>query len=490
MIVKFSLLINIALIFLLAISKLAFSADKPNLDKISTKVSEIVSDIAKGDGIDSHAVGFSGIRTEQYDNFRKLVGLATSKELLVLTDHPNATIRGYAFWALSFDHSIDLFPIIKKHLNDEELVSYTVGCNVWASKIGDFFINIVNPNFSMNPIGKDVNVNKFTSEQLEKLDQLLLYTSNNLEAKYRLFSKLKPEPEIYSRVREIVVNDRDPVAAILLAKYKKDSDVSIILNAIQKPFNEYVGFGYSIQAIQEFPHPDFFSVLETALKSKLGSRRDITGRSDELVRAIVSYNSSNAIALLQTIFMLKESDYDRRNYLNLMMNAISYSKNPIYDDLLWKLWQEEQLLSRAGFEYLSKKYPEKTFRYVKEYFGKLEQVSLVNDVITFSLPIDREFTIDLIKAGIRVTSDLPSAVFYADKVAELRDKKLVEELLSIQLDEYEDARPETVIHAAKILLSFQDDTIKERVLVQINKIMDRIKKRMLFPYEKFLLEVD
>ncbi len=491
MLLSFRRVKNLVILSFLVISNLAFSQDSPNINKISNKVSEIVSDIAKGNVIDSSGVGIVGTRTEQYDYFSKLVKLATSKELLILTDHPNAAVRGYAFWALSFDHSIDLFPIINKHLNDEERVGYVVGCNANASKVGDFFINIVNPKFSMNPTGKGLKVNKFTPEQLHKLDQLLLTTPNNLDAKVYLFSKLKPNPKIYARVRDIVSNEEDPIAAILLAKYKKESDVSIILKAIQKPFDVRVGFGYSIQAIQEFPHPDFFPVLEAALKSKLSSRRDITGWSDELIRTIVSYHNYDAIELLQTIFMLKESDYERKIYLKRIMDSLSYLKNPIYDDMLWKLWREEQLLSQTGFEYLSEKDPEKTFTYAKQYFVNIGNDSLDNAMIAFLLPIDRKFAIVFIKGNIMRTVGSSSATFYADKVAELQDKELAEELLLQQLDEYESADdPQRVLHAAKILLAYKNDVIKQKVLIQINKIMNRIKEKMLLPYENFLMEED
>jgi hypothetical protein len=482
---------NMAIIlFFLAISNLAFSQDNHELNEISTKVSKIVSDIAKGDGIDSSSVGIVGVRTERYDNFTKLVELATRKELMVLTDHTNVAVRGYAFWALSFDHSIDLLPIIKKHLSDDEYVGYTVGCNANSSKIGDFFINIVSPKFSMNPVGKDININKFTSEQQKKLDHLLLNTPNDLKAKYHLFSRLEPTLDIYSRVRMIVIDEKDPVAAVLLAKYKKDLDVPIILTAIQKPFDKYVGFGYSIQAIQEFPHPNFFPVLKMALESKLSSRRDITGWSDELIRVIVSYHNHNAVELLQSIFMLKERDYDRKAYLKRMVNAISYSLHPVYKGLLWKLWREEQLLTQTGFEYLLEKHPDKTFSYAQEFFYNSDNEGLASEFINFLLSKDKDAASNFIRGNIVNKTGERSISFYIDKVAELQNKKLMEAILENQLDPYESDNPEIVLHAAKVLLAYKDEEIKKKVIVQINKMITRIKERKLLPYETFLMEVD
>ena len=55
------------------------------------------------------AVGNAGVRPKQFDNFTELQRLATSIELQELTNHPNAVVRCYSFWALAYDTSIKSF---------------------------------------------------------------------------------------------------------------------------------------------------------------------------------------------------------------------------------------------------------------------------------------------------------------------------------------------------------------------------------------------
>src|SRR3989344_5493478 len=79
---------------------------------LSKETDRIVREIEKVNELMGSAVGYSGAKPKQFDNFIKLENKSSKEELIALTDHSNGVVRCYAFWALSHDSTIDLFPII------------------------------------------------------------------------------------------------------------------------------------------------------------------------------------------------------------------------------------------------------------------------------------------------------------------------------------------------------------------------------------------
>src|SRR5688572_25066951 len=86
--------------------------------EIRTELQSLVNKMEDYGRIDSRAIGFEGKYTEQYSRFIKLSEKATDDELLILTEHKHAAIRGYAFWALAKRHYQDLHMIYIKHRDD------------------------------------------------------------------------------------------------------------------------------------------------------------------------------------------------------------------------------------------------------------------------------------------------------------------------------------------------------------------------------------
>ncbi len=84
----------------------------------------------KGDEIDDFAIGFSGTRTKQFDQFYRLNQIARTEELVALTGHPAPTVRGYAFWALVERKYERLDDIYEAHADDKAKVLFRQGCLV------------------------------------------------------------------------------------------------------------------------------------------------------------------------------------------------------------------------------------------------------------------------------------------------------------------------------------------------------------------------
>jgi hypothetical protein len=145
--------------------------------KISKQTEQIVAKIEKVNQLMSSAVYYEGMRPAQYDNFTELQKKATKEELLELLNHSNGVVRSYAFWALSYDTSANLLPIVIRHISDTTAVTTQFGCIRSSEKVGDFFVNVVTPEYV------DLNSKKLTAPEYEYLDSILIYTPNYLYAR-------------------------------------------------------------------------------------------------------------------------------------------------------------------------------------------------------------------------------------------------------------------------------------------------------------------
>ncbi len=90
-------------------------------------------------------VGFSGERTDQYHRFEQLCERADCAELLTLSNHENAVVRGYAFWGLARKQYPKLDSLLLAHAQDESLVTEIQGGIMNRIPVIDFMLWVVNP---------------------------------------------------------------------------------------------------------------------------------------------------------------------------------------------------------------------------------------------------------------------------------------------------------------------------------------------------------
>jgi hypothetical protein len=147
---------------------LSCSGEK-NSATIAPETNQIVEKIEKINVVMGSAVGFAGIKPEQYENFEALQEIASKRELILLTNHSNAVVRCYSFWALAHYKNVDLFSVVKEHLTDTTIVETQFGCIISSEKTVDFFINLVTPKYESSEI------RKLTQEEFDKLDSILVY---------------------------------------------------------------------------------------------------------------------------------------------------------------------------------------------------------------------------------------------------------------------------------------------------------------------------
>jgi hypothetical protein len=423
--------------------------------KISKKTNKIVEEIMLINEVMSSAIGYSGEKPKQYDNFTELRNKATQKELLELTSHPNGVVRCYAFWALSYIQSVDLLPVIIKHIDDEEFVSTQFGCIGSKEKVGDFFINCINP-----------DVGKLTVSESKYLDSILIYIPNQLYAKEDAINRAELTEFFYKRVRELVIKEKNQSALVAIAKYKREQDVSLILNNK----NDY----YTYQAIALFPHPDFLPFLQNKLIETLGDDHfSSTWRG--MYAAIASYKNDKALELLQIPFTQVKHKHIQKYHMEFIFGALEKFYSPIYEPLLWRMWEDEKLVNLQNFKILYHRDSERAFELAKKtienaddfYYTKVrlhetdeKSPDLLEIMLDSILARNRFVAIELINKNIRGINVHHFPIF-ANKALQIKEKVFITSLLD-RLER--ETNPYIYLKATETLIAFQDKSINKQIL--------------------------
>jgi hypothetical protein len=436
--------------------------------KISKQTEQIVRKIEKVNELMSSAVYESGTRPLQYDNFAELQKKATKDELIELTNHPNGVVRCYAFWALSYDTSANLFPIVINHISDTTSVKTQFGCIGSREKIGDFFIDVVTPQYI------DLNSKKLTTTAYEYLDSVLIYTQNSLYAKENAISRAKLTDNFYERARELVLKENNQSALVMLAKFKREQDIPLILNNKQKG-ERYDQLFFTYKAISEFPNSAFLPLLKKSLYEAINEGAWST-EWRELYKAIASFKNDTALQLLKVPFTQTKYSNIKQYHVDFIFGAVQEFYTPIYDELLWEMWENEKKINANVFNLLYPKNPEKAFELTKKTiqnahdfyylntgsYSENEEtpINLLDVMLDTILVRDKPYAIELINKNIREINVHQFPTF-ADKALKLKDTSFVTSLF-YRLETEDNAY--IYLKATEVLIAFNSKDINKRIL--------------------------
>lgn len=456
---------HFAAIIMLTLSLNCFGQYQFDKTKISDQTKLIVAKIEKENSLMGSAVGEGGTRPEQFDNFIELKKTATKIELTELTNYPNGVVRCYSFWALSYDNSTNLLPILIKHIPDNESVCTMFGCIKSYEKVGDFFINLVTPQYV------DLKAKKLTPAEFEYLDSFLIYTPNNLYARNHAISRAKQSGSLYTKARQLVITENNQQALVTLAKFKKKQDIPLILKNNQ--------LFYTYKAISQFPDTAFLPLLK---KSLYGTIDDDHWSTEwrELYKAIACFRNDMALHLLKIPFTQIKYQNIRQYHIDFIFGAIQEFYTPAYDELLWKMWENEKKISPNVFNLLYPKNPEKAFQLTKNtiqnagdfYYLSTETfsengespINLIDIMLDTILVHDRELAVELINNNIREINVHQFPIF-ADKALKLKDTSFVTSLFN-RLEK--ESNPHIYLKATKVLIALNDININKRI-VEVSK---------------------
>ncbi len=161
--------------------------------ELREEVRVIVDSIAIENTLMGSAIGYAGIKPDQYKRFEKLKSIASQNELIGLTEHKNPTVRCYAFWALA-ESDFRTYDIIKAHIQDKDYVRTSFGCTRSSTTVGDFFLSF----------------SDFTESQQHEVDSILLYDDKAYSyATNQLLLTIEPIESYYNRIREIALKTKN-----------------------------------------------------------------------------------------------------------------------------------------------------------------------------------------------------------------------------------------------------------------------------------------
>jgi hypothetical protein len=196
----------------------------------ATKLGAIVEEISKINQVQHQRIGYGGIESENFKNFKKLKALASTEELVQLTDHNNATVACYASWALADNAYPDLKTIFQKFIDHDKQVETYSGC-------------IQSPDFISSELyhwyWNHLELSKRPSDQLLcELDSIVLFSpkTNWLLLNRALENRVYSEP-IKSRIALLAFEKGNMDAVLYLSNWHKAAYVDEIKTALLRHLN-------------------------------------------------------------------------------------------------------------------------------------------------------------------------------------------------------------------------------------------------------------
>jgi predicted CopG family antitoxin len=350
------------LFFFLLLPFIALGQKSFDKQGISKEVLAISKKIAANNVLAGSAVGYSGQRPEQYNNFEKLKERASTNELIKLTNHPNGVVRCYAFFALlEIANNEIIYPIVLSHLNDTTIVETFYGCIVSESMVGDIFIR--------DAIYEDEETpSKLNPEQINIIDSLIINQDSKLWYRDTAIEQIKFNESNYEKIRDLAVKEHNNTALVRLAEYKRSEDLNIFKKYFSSASknedsgdndnNEQLFYFYKI--VEKYPHPDFFPFLQSELE-KIMDDDHFGNEWVGLYTAIAAYQNNEALALLKKPFTDVQHKHIKKYHLDFIETAIITFPSPLYDELLWKIWEENNIITLDVYTHLNEINPEKAY---------------------------------------------------------------------------------------------------------------------------------
>jgi hypothetical protein len=152
--------------FLLSLGSLAQTTySKKN---VSLKVKLIVHRLNKYEEVSGALIGKAPQKPKQYGLFEKLKSKANESELFELTNHPNPTVRAYAYWGLVEMNSSMVLKVILKNQSDTLMITYKYGCTGKEKRLIEFMTGFVGSYAEKNNITLTAEVNAIIQREKDE----------------------------------------------------------------------------------------------------------------------------------------------------------------------------------------------------------------------------------------------------------------------------------------------------------------------------------
>lgn len=302
-------------------------------NKIRKPILQTVEAIAQNNQLDSSCVGIGCAKTKQYKRFESLLEKGNLQEFDELINHPNAVIKAYALQAILNKQKPDKIPyfkILKENLFDESsFLSCPGGCICFDRMLGDVFYDHLS--------------SKLAKDELTQINNLLVYTDNNLSSKQNVLLEQEINPNYYRDVKYNTLNSSEDFYIIALARFQKEDDIDLIQNYKCEDEGKICIF----QAITEFPHPKFLSFLEKEIKL-LNNENATDSKWRLFYEALLKYPAdTKTISILnypiKHLIGINQNSSDKysseRHLVELSYIVFKKEVIPSYSEIYFKLWE-------------------------------------------------------------------------------------------------------------------------------------------------------
>lgn len=423
-----------------------FQAASQHSKKLSPSVKRLVHKLAKYNVYET-AVSPETSKSKQIRNFEKFKVIAKDHELVELTDHENGIIRIYAFKALEQRSYGQLLDIIIKHINDTEIVKYYfrgkgfISGTKGSNQVGEYYVRCWT----------------LAEGDRKKLDSLLIFTDNNFKYTQYLLEDWGPDPTYYNRIKELVKKDLNKGATIALSKFKNINDLQLIERRILEEADlKRSMISIDIEdAIEYFPHQYFKKTLDS-LKEK--------GKWHYFTEAAV-FKDSYAYNYLKAAIQMETRAKDIEN----IYKAIQKYKNPIYDSLLFKIWETDHFITDSTFSYLLTIDPAKcsqlitkSLRYDNKICNSLSS-PVVSTMLDYLIKTNKDLAINIISDKLKHMKVF-NYRYFAMAAKNVKHEKIIESLIfRIQNDD----NGHVLVPSVETILSYQDSKLNNELVKTI-----------------------
>lgn len=299
------------------------------------KKNHAIDSISKSNIYAAHDNPRDSIITKQWKNYKELVNVFSTTEIVKLCEHSNPIVRAYAFTHLADTKYHDIYKILLDHLHDTSSLVSINGCVTKTQSVSDIYLEQVKYDYIYDiALGiarwKDLY---FSKNQYDVIDSILLYGHEIKErditgalkykSREKLLHRLSALPQYHNRILEIASAGVYEVLPVL-AQYKSLSDTGFLKKILssesngQKSWVNPITLQTSIlNAITLFPHDCFYPTLKR-----------------KIVKVIENQTASNELETAALCFAIAQYPTDETKNLlikiskkvnNLSLDIIQYS---------------------------------------------------------------------------------------------------------------------------------------------------------------------
>jgi len=266
--------------------------------------------------------------SKQWGRFEELRKRASDEELVVLTGHPNATVRCYSFIILTQRNHPKVLEILLQHLKDNENVGMIIKDKTpQYESISDFFIMQVTLWFN------SMEGYVLRGEDRSMIDSSLLFDSE-IELtflKLNLIETMEIKESYYPRLKEIYSSEKYPSILIALSKFNNPNDIELIIEWLNKKGVKAQSYG--LRAVTNYPDTAFFVYLKQIYQQELKIPHEYNNYLLEMLyKSIVQYKTPESRELLEKAIEMEKDSNIKVHSISIWL-ALEKYPDPIYDGI-------------------------------------------------------------------------------------------------------------------------------------------------------------